>query len=68
MNTTNPATPPRRWTAAELRGLPPVERDAILSAAAQLAEREYRAGGELTGFEAFGEDDLRGDSSGAEAR
>lgn len=30
------------WTAAELRRLPPAERDAILMAAAELAETDYR--------------------------
>jgi hypothetical protein len=49
----------KTWTAAELRKLPPAERDAILSAAAR-AEAEYRNDPALTDFEAFGEDDLLG--------
>jgi hypothetical protein len=47
----------RRWTAAELCKLPPAERDAILEAAAALAEQDYKSDLELTAFEAFGEDD-----------
>ena len=62
----SPAT--RRLTAAELRRLPPAERDAIMAAAAALAEHEYRHGPRLTGFEAFGKDDLHGDSASTETR
>lgn len=40
MDTQN-AIPNRRWTAAELRKLPRAERDAILEAAAALAEEEW---------------------------
>lgn len=58
----------RRWTAAELHRLPSEQRDAILEAAASLAEDEYRKHPELTAFEAFGKDDLYGDSSSAESR
>jgi hypothetical protein len=59
-----PAThPQKRWKAAELRKLPPAERDAILEAAAILAEEEYRTNRDLTDFEAFGPDDLHGHSS-----
>jgi hypothetical protein len=48
--------------------LPPAERDAILPAAAQQAEAEYRTNPELTAFEAFGKEDLHGDSENAQAR
>ena len=48
----------RIWTASELRKLPAAERDAVLLAAAALAEAEYRNGPELTAFDAFGDDDL----------
>jgi acyl-CoA reductase-like NAD-dependent aldehyde dehydrogenase len=48
----------RPWTAAELRKLPVEQRNAILEAAAALAEAEYRTNSELTAFEAFGKDDL----------
>ena len=56
------------WTAAELRKLPPEQRDAILEAAAALAEEEYRTNRDLTAFEAYGKDDLYGDSADAETR
>jgi hypothetical protein len=55
-------------TAAELRKLPREVRDAVLAAAAQLAEPDYRHEPELTAFEAFGKDDLYGDSSSAAPR
>ncbi len=58
----------KRWTAAELRKLPAAERDAIMAAAAALAEAEYRTNPELTAFEAFGKDDLYGESSSTETR
>lgn len=60
--------PSRRWTAAELRRLPPEQRDAILRAAAEEAATHYRANPELTAFEAFGEDDLYGDSASSKPR
>ncbi len=53
----------KKWTAAELRKLPAAERDAILEAAAAMAEEIYRTNPELTDFEAFGEDDLYGEST-----
>ncbi len=53
----------KTWTAAELRKLPAAERDAIMQAAAALAEGEYRNNPDLTAFDAFGKDDLYGDSS-----
>lgn len=52
----------RRWTASELRKLPPAERDAILEAAAALAEEEYRKNPELTDFEAFGKPSVSGEA------
>ena len=62
-------TPPEvAWTPTELRKLPRVERNAILAQAAAKAEHEYRTNRELTDFEAFGEDDLYGESSDAEPR
>ena len=60
--------PGRRWTAAELRKLPPEQRDAILETAATLAEQEYHDNPELTAFEAFDKDDLYGDSASAKTR
>ena len=58
----------RFWTASELRQLPAAERDAILSAAAALAEADYRNDPELTAFETFGEGDLYGFSSSTTTR
>jgi uncharacterized protein (DUF433 family) len=58
----------KRWTAAELRQLPAAERDAIMQAAAALAEEAYRNDPELTAFDAFGKDDLHGDSSSTQTR
>ena len=62
MNQKNKARSKKR-TPTELRRLPAVERDAILAAAAALAEDDYRNNPELTAFDAFGEDDLYGDSA-----
>jgi hypothetical protein len=59
----NVPLPFRRWTAAELRMLPPEERNAILEAAANLAEADYRNDRQLTAFEAFRVDDLYGASA-----
>jgi hypothetical protein len=58
----------RRWTAAELRKLPAEQRDAILRAAAALAEEDYRSDREPTAFEAFREDELHGHSSNTEMK
>lgn len=58
----------KRWTAAELRRLPAHEREAVLQAAAELAEAEYRTNPELTVFDAFGEDDLHVDRASTETR
>ncbi len=66
MNAT--ASTGKHWTAAELRRLPADQRDAILRASAALAESDYRTDKELTGFEAFGEKDLHGDSANSETR
>jgi hypothetical protein len=60
--------PTHRWTAAELRRLPPEERDAILAAAANQAAEEYRNNLALTAFEAFGEKDLYVNSSDTQPR
>jgi hypothetical protein len=62
------STPPCKLSAAELRRLPPQQRDAILTSAAAAAEADYRHDPALTEFEAFGEKDLHGDSSDARAR
>jgi hypothetical protein len=65
MSTENPSIS-KKWTAAELRKLPPAERDAILAEQAALVEEEYRTNRDLTDFETYGEDDLYGESSGAQ--
>jgi hypothetical protein len=64
----NPGGPARRWTAAELRKLPPTQRDAILAEQAATLMDDYRKNPELTDFEAFGDEDLYVDSSDSEAR
>ena len=66
MKTENLVSSAHRWTATELRKLSPEQRDAILEAAAACAEEAYRNDAALTDFEAFGKDDLYGDSSSAE--
>jgi hypothetical protein len=68
MNVHKPKPASRRWTAAELRKLQPAERDAILEDAAARAEDDYRNDPQMTAFEAFGKDDLHGESSSTEAR
>lgn len=67
MEANTPDTAVKRWSAAELRKLPASERDAILEAAAALAEQYYRHDPDLTAFGAFGPDDLYGESSNTEA-
>ncbi len=64
----NPDASVQRWTAKELRKLPPAERDAHSHPAGGGSfEDEYRNNPELTGFEAFGQGkDLYVDSSDSE--
>jgi hypothetical protein len=52
-----------RLTPAELRRMPREQRQAILAAAAALAEQDYRSDKDLTGFEAFSEEALDDDES-----
>ena len=60
------ATPVERpWSASDLRKATPAERDAVLCEAAARAEHQYRTDSELTAFEAFGKEDLHGESSAA---
>ncbi len=68
MNIRNATPLGRRWTATELRKLPAAERDAVMEAAAALAAEDYYNDPKLTAFEAFGKDDLYGDSSSTETR
>jgi len=50
-----------RLTAGELRKMPRAERQAVLAAAAALAEEDYRDDKELTGFDAFSEEEADDD-------
>ena len=59
--------PGRTWTAAELRKLPPAERDAILDRQAAALAEDYRNDAELTDFEAFSDEDQVVDGPGPEA-
>jgi hypothetical protein len=43
--------------------MPREQQDAILAAVAELAEEDYRSDKELTGFEAFSEEELDDDES-----
>ena len=54
-----PSEKPERVSLAELRKMPREQRQAILAAAAERAESDYRSDKDLTGFNAFSED-LRG--------
>ncbi len=56
----------QQLSASQLRKLPVEQRNAILAAQATLAEPIYRGDKRLTDFEAFGEDDLQGESSSTE--
>jgi hypothetical protein len=62
---TNPQKP---LTAKEVRRLPPAERDAILRLAAKQADGEYRTNDDLRNFDAFGPDDLHGESASTQPR
>jgi hypothetical protein len=53
MSHATPTGTGKRWKASELRRLPSQERDAILAAAAEQAEDDYRNDPALTAFEAF---------------
>jgi hypothetical protein len=52
-----------RLTPAELRKMPREQRQAILAAAAALAQQDYQSDKDLTGFEAFSEEELDDDES-----
>ena len=62
------ANPTQSLSAREIRKLPADQREAILLAAAALAEAEYRTNRDLTAFEAFGKGDLHGTSSSTQPR
>jgi hypothetical protein len=48
---------------SELRKMPREQRQAILAAAAERAEQDYRSDKELTGFDAFSEEEQDDDES-----
>ena len=50
---------------AELRRMPREQRQRVLAAAAEMAEEDYRSDKELTGFEAFREEELDDDEADA---
>jgi hypothetical protein len=52
-----------RHTPSELRRMPREERRAVLAAAAALAEEDYRNDQQLTGFDAFREEEVDDDES-----
>jgi len=62
----SPGIRERHLSASQLRKLPLEERNAILAAQATLAEPIDRSDKRLTDSEAFGEDDLHGESSSTE--
>lgn len=68
MGTNTPRSIDLQYTPRALRKMAVVDRDAILRAAAAKAEHDYLHNRELTAFEAFGPDDLYGDSANAEPR
>ncbi len=47
--------------------MPREQRQAILAAVAEMAEEDYRSDKELTGFEAFSEEDLNDDESDSDS-
>jgi hypothetical protein len=63
LSTKGEPIPATRLTTAELRKLPREQRQSILARAAELAEDDYRSDKELTGFEAFSEEELDDDQS-----
>jgi hypothetical protein len=60
-----PEVPPvvARITPGELRKMPREERQAVLAAAAAMAENDYRDDKELTGFDAYSEEEVDDDES-----
>jgi hypothetical protein len=68
MSTANASAKPSAWSVEELRRMPPLQRDSILAAAADAAALEYEQDALLTDFEAFGAEDLHGESGDAQTR
>lgn len=66
LKTARPEIPPDtaiRISPSELRKMPREQRQAILAAAAEMAEEDYRSDRELTGFDAFSEEERNDDES-----
>ena len=61
--TENGPVPAPPLTPGELRRMPREERQAFLAAAAEMAEQDYRSDKELTGFDAFSEEERDDDES-----
>lgn len=64
LRTAPPEAPPAASVGispSELRKLPREQRQAILAAAAERAEEDYRSDRELTGFDAFSEEERNDD-------
>jgi uncharacterized protein (DUF433 family) len=57
------SVPAAGLTPAELRRMPRQQQQAILAVAAEMAEQDYHSDKELTGFEAFREEELDDDES-----
>lgn len=66
LKSARPELPPdaaARVSPSELRKMPREQRQAILAAAAEMAEPDYRLDKELTGFDAFSEEERNDDES-----
>jgi hypothetical protein len=61
--TENGPAPATRLTPGELRRMPREQRQAVLAAATETAEQGYRSDKNLTGFEAFSEEELDDEES-----
>ena len=59
----NPPVALAHYTPGELRRMPRDERQAVLAAAAALAEEDYRDDKELTGFDAFSAEEADDDAT-----
>jgi hypothetical protein len=61
INGPSEVSPETRVSPSELRKMPREQRQAILAAAAEKAEQDYRSDRELTGFDAFSEEERNDD-------
>lgn len=67
LQSTTSEVPAARLTPGELRGMPREQRQAILAVAAEMAEEDYHSDKDLTGFEAFSEEEFDDDEADAVA-